>query len=215
MQHRPQTMPQLPIRARIVPEPTEPIRLIVGLGNPGPDYAGTRHNAGVWLIDALCQHYATQLKHEDKLHAALTTVTIDGVSTRLAVPNTYMNESGRAVQAIAHYFKIPAKHILIVHDELDFACGTARLKWSGGFAGHNGLRDIGRCLGTPDFWRLRIGIDRPTHAGGVSGYVLKAPTKTESAAIATAISESEAIVSDLVHGEFEKAMRYLHQEPEG
>ena len=131
-----------------------PIRLIVGLGNPGPKYQKTRHNAGAWFVEALARHQSISLKPESKFHASIAKVREGDHECTLFIPSTYMNESGLAVRSFAHFYKIPAESILIAHDELDFEPGITRLKHSGGHGGHNGLRNIHQCLKTNNYHRL-------------------------------------------------------------
>jgi len=189
-----------------------PIHLIVGLGNPGAEYAETRHNAGFWFVDALARRYNASFKSESKFHGQICRIRTDGGECWLLKPATFMNRSGRSVAGLANYYKIPLEEMLIVHDELDLAAGTVRLKQGGGHAGHNGLRDIISATGGRDFWRLRLGISRPTGVAGqqVVNYVLGRPSRDEAAAIEDAISESERIIGELLSGDFQKAMHRLH-----
>ncbi len=153
----------------------ESIRLIVGLGNPGPEYQGTRHNAGYWLLDRIAARDGVVFRGEAKFFGETARIGIGGHDIWLLKPTTYMNRSGRSVGALARYLKIPRSQILIAHDELDLAPGVVKLKQGGGHAGHNGLRDIIQALGGRDFWRLRLGIDHPGDAAKVVNYVLGAP----------------------------------------
>jgi peptidyl-tRNA hydrolase, PTH1 family len=189
-----------------------PIHLIVGLGNPGAEYAETRHNAGFWFVDNLARRYQASFKSESKFHGQICRIRADGVECWLVKPATFMNKSGRSVASLANYYRIPMEEMLVVHDELDLAAGTVRLKQGGGHAGHNGLRDIISAIGGRDFWRLRVGISRPGGAGGgqVVNYVLGRPARDEAAAIEDAISEAERILGDLLSGDFQKAMHRLH-----
>lgn len=189
-----------------------PIQLIVGLGNPGPRYQATRHNAGFWWLDALAAKAAVTFRSESRFQADLAEITQGGNTCRLLKPKTFMNLSGAAVQAVAHYYKIPPAAILVAHDELDLACGIAKLKWSGGHAGHNGLRDIHLKLATGDYWRLRIGIDHPRnhHQRDVADYVLGVPDLTSKIGIDNALTRSSEIVSALLNGAFDKAQLLLH-----
>ena len=138
-----------------------PISLIVGLGNPGGQYAETRHNAGFWFVDLLARKHGCVFRNESRFHGETCRIFQGSRECRLLKPATFMNRSGQAVSSLAAYFRIPPEQILIAHDELDLPPGTVRLKQGGGHAGHNGLRDIISALGGRDFWRLRIGIDRP------------------------------------------------------
>ena len=186
------------------------ISLIVGLGNPGPDYAATRHNVGFWLADALAARFGQVFKVEGRFHGELCRLTVGGCDLRLLKPGTYMNHSGRSVAAVARYFEIPPERILIAHDELDLPVGTARLKQGGGHAGHNGLRDSIACLGTRDFWRLRIGIDHPGDRSLVTGYVLGRPSRDDAVRIEDALRDAEGALDDLLAGRFQLAMNRLH-----
>lgn len=186
------------------------IRLIVGLGNPGPQYANTRHNAGVWFAEKVAKHYQTQFTLESKFHSLVSRCQIAGQDCWLAVPTTFMNESGRAVKAIAQFYKIPADEILIAHDELDFEAGTVRLKVGGGHGGHNGLRDLTQQLGTADFARLRIGIGHPGQSHLVHDYVLSKPNKTDEQTIHSAIDKVIPYLPELVSGDIGKVMQALH-----
>ncbi len=166
------------------------IQLIVGLGNPGPDYSGTRHNAGVWFIETLCQQYRLSFHTETKFNARLSQWSFGGKEYKLLIPNTYMNHSGQAVGGFAKYYQIPVNTILIAHDELDLAPGIYRFKTGGGHAGHNGLRDIIHHLKSRDFHRLRIGIGHPGHKDEVSDYVLSKPPRLEEQKIRKTIQET-------------------------
>lgn len=188
------------------------IRLVVGLANPGKQYADTRHNVGAWFVHELARQSQVSLSPESKFHGLVATTSVAGVQCRLLEPTTFMNESGRAVQSLAQFYKVTPAEILVVHDELDFAPGTIRLKKGGGHGGHNGLRDIVSCLGSPDFYRLRIGIGHPGDRSRVTGYVLGEPGKSDRAAIERSIDEGLRVMDDLLNGQFEKAMHYLHSE---
>jgi len=188
-----------------------PIRLVVGLGNPGREHDATRHNAGFWYVDALAASLGAPFASEPRFHGALAKA---GADLRLAKPSTYMNLSGRAVGALARFFAIAPAEILVVHDELDLPPGEARLKFGGGVAGHNGLKDIRAHLATADFWRLRLGIGHPRDSDvpqqQVVDYVLKPPRRDERAAIGDAIERGLAVVPLLVAGDTERAMTALH-----
>ncbi len=191
-----------------------PIQLIVGLANPGKDYASTRHNAGAWWVQALCAQYNISLQIQSKLQAQVGQATIGTAKIRCAIPTTYMNHSGQALNNIAKYFDIPADEILVAHDELDFTPGVIRLKNGGGHGGHNGLRDIIPQLGTPNFHRLRIGIGHPGNRDLVADYVLAYPSKHDKQLIDTAIEDSLNIVPTILIGDLAKAMNQLHQAKE-
>lgn len=188
----------------------EPIALIAGLGNPGPEYANTRHNAGFWFLDALARAYGAALRPESRFHGEAGRATIAGQSVWLLKPSTFMNRSGQSVAGLAHFYKIAPTAILIVHDELDFAPGIARFKEGGGHGGHNGLKDIHAQLGSPGYVRLRLGIGRPADASQQVGFVLGKPPASERALIDEAISAALLEVPKLVTGDLAKATMSLH-----
>ncbi len=187
-------------------ESSQGASLIVGLGNPGAQYARTRHNVGFWLIDRL----GASLRADSKYHAEIGTTTIDGERVVLMKPLTFMNRSGQAVGAYARFFRIPPAQILVVHDELDLAPGTVRLKQGGGHGGHNGLRDISAQLGA-DYRRLRIGIGHPGSADLVTDYVLGSPAPDDRIAIEQSIDRAIERLGDIVKGRFEHAMNELNR----
>jgi len=184
--------------------------LIVGLGNPGPKYEGTRHNAGFWFVDFLARNAGTQLRLDAKFHGEVGKITIADHDVWLLKPNTFMNRSGQSVRAVAQFYRIEIADILVAHDELDVPAGALRVKQGGGHAGHNGLRDIIDQLGGNEFMRLRIGISRPATSGDVTDYVLGAPSKPDRDAIQTAIKEAAVYTPQLLGGELPKAMQHLH-----
>jgi len=184
------------------------IRLVVGLGNPGREYERTRHNAGFWLLERFAAQGRVALRKEAKYQGLLGRDASTGAW--LLMPQTYMNASGRAVALLAGFFKIPADQILVVHDELDFAPGVARIKQGGGVAGHNGLRDIAARLGAHDFWRLRLGIGHPGERSAVVDYVLQRPAPQDRAAIDDAIDRALAILPLCLAGDMQGAMLKLH-----
>jgi len=186
------------------------IHLIVGLGNPGPDYAATRHNVGFWFVDDLAAAHGGVFRAEGKFHGELCRLTIGGADVRLLKPTTYMNRSGQSVAAVSRYFDIRPEAILIAHDELDLPVGKVRLKQGGGHAGHNGLRDTIGVLGSPDFWRLRIGIDHPGNRGQVIGYVLGRPSQEDAVSIRDALDQAAGVTGDLLTGRYQAAMNRLH-----
>jgi len=189
----------------------EPIKLIVGLGNPGPEYARTRHNAGQDFVESLASAYGQTLTNTPKHFGWSSRITLQGKDIRLLVPTTYMNCSGKAVASLANFFKIAPANILVAHDELDLPPGTAKLKFGGGHGGHNGLRDIIASLGNcRDFARLRIGIGHPGNAKQVTGYVLNRAPAAEQSDIELSLRCAEKAVPDLAAGDWEKAMRDLH-----
>jgi peptidyl-tRNA hydrolase, PTH1 family len=196
-----------------------PIRLVVGLGNPGREYEATRHNAGFWFADALAARLSASFAGEAKFHGRIARAVGD---VRLLKPGTYMNLSGRAVAAVAQFFAIAPVEILVVHDELDLPPGDAKLKFGGGTAGHNGLRDIAQQLGGTAFWRLRIGIGHPRDSAipqqPVADYVLQPPRGGDRPAIDDALARALDAWPPIAAGDFERAMLALHtrkeQEPQ-
>lgn len=186
-----------------------PIRMIVGLGNPGAEYAQTRHNAGFWLVDLLATQHGGSFRTERKFAADLAVVNIAGVELRLLKPQTFMNRSGGSVQAAAAYLKIPVSGILVAHDELDLAPGDARLKLGGGHGGHNGLRSVLAHLG-PDFWRLRLGIGHPGHRAEVIDYVLNRPSREDDVLIHQAVADAADVIPILLGSGDQQAMHKLH-----
>lgn len=186
------------------------IRLFVGLGNPGPDYDATRHNAGFWWVDALARQLGVGLHLERSYYGLAARTTLDGQTIWLLEPQTFMNKSGQSVAALARFFKIAPQEILVVHDELDLPAGETKLKQGGSHAGHNGLRDIHGQLGSADYWRLRIGIGHPGNKAEVVNWVLKKPSPDQLAAIESRIDRSLKAVPDLVAGRMDKATVQIH-----
>ena len=186
-----------------------PIRLIVGLGNPGPRYADTRHNAGFWFVDRLAADRGSLFRAESRFEGEVARFAVGAQTCLLQKPLTFMNKSGNAVQKLAAFHRIPASEILVVHDDLDLPVGTARLKVGGGHGGHNGLRDLHRHLGA-DYARLRIGIGHPGLREAVIGFVLERPSREEELAMRSAIEASLELVDDLVAGRWDRAVRLLH-----
>lgn len=188
-----------------------PVQLIVGLGNPGPQYANTRHNAGEEFVTALARLCGQPLAPTPKFFGYSARVTIHQHDVRLLIPTTFMNRSGQAVGALAQFLKIPPEAILVAHDELDLAPGVARLKRGGGHGGHNGLRDIISALGNSrDFGRLRLGIGHPGNAKQVAAYVLQKAPASEHDLLEQAIERSLSVIDDTVDGDWERAMCTLH-----
>lgn len=185
------------------------IKLIVGLGNPGPQYSETRHNAGVWLVDQILNQFHASLKSDKKFKADIAKINLAHHELLIAVPTTYMNLSGESVQAIAHFYKIAPNEILVAHDELDLPVGTVRLKKGGGHGGHNGLRSITACLNSNDFYRLRIGIAHPGSSHLVSDYVLSRPSHSDRDLIDQSIERAVAVLPDMIHN-IPAAMQQLH-----
>jgi len=190
----------------------QPMELVVGLGNPGREYEATRHNAGFWWVENLADAQRVRLRTQAKFFGRVGRLTDGGYDCWLLLPDTYMNASGRAVQALAAFYKIAPDDILVVHDELDLPPGTVRLKKGGGVAGHNGLKDIAGKLG-PDFWRLRIGIGHPGDRDQVTDYVLQPPRQEEAELISSAVEHSLEVWPLIQTGEMEKAMHRLHTKP--
>ncbi len=186
------------------------IRLFVGLGNPGPEYEATRHNAGFWWIDGLADHLGARLQTERSYHARMARVNAAQGPVWLLQPLTYMNRSGLSVAALARFFKIAPADMLVVHDELDLPPGQAKLKFGGSAAGHNGLRDIAAQLGTHDFWRLRLGIGHPGVKSEVADYVLRKPAPDDREAIVRSIDKSLQARDELLAGEMERATMKIH-----
>lgn len=191
-----------------------PIRLIVGLGNPGQEYEQTRHNAGFWLIDQLARNTPRcNLSRESKYNALAAKTVIAGQEVWLLEPQTFMNRSGQSVGALARFYKILPDEILVAHDELDLPPGVAKLKKGGSSGGHNGLKDITAALGTQDYWRLRIGIGHPRTLNlqqAVVDFVLHRPRKEEQPLIDEAIAKSLDVIPMLCEGKFEAATMQLH-----
>ena len=186
------------------------LRLIVGLGNPGPEHTRTRHNAGFWLVDALADRLGGRFGLESKLFGETAKVDIAGQPVWLLKPATFMNLSGKSVTAALRYWKIEPEEMLVVHDELDLPTGTARLKFDGGHGGQNGLRDITRLLGHGKYHRLRVGIGHPGHKDKVTPWVLGRPGKDDEAVILRAIDDAIDVMPLAVQGNFMDAMTRLH-----
>ncbi|GAA8968849.1 aminoacyl-tRNA hydrolase [Helicobacter pylori] len=190
------------------------IKLIVGLGNPTAEYEHTRHNAGFWFLDELAWQWKAAFKNEKKFFGDVARVARPEGDVWLLKPDTYMNLSGKAVQALANFYKIQPEEILVVHDELDIDCGAIRFKLGGGNGGHNGLKDIQAKLGTPQFYRLRLGIGHPGEKHLVVGFVLNKPSAAERELIDRAIAKSLRAMDDVMAGRQEDAVRYLHSKQE-
>ncbi len=184
------------------------IRLVVGLGNPGKEYERTRHNAGFWLVERFAASQGVHFRKDPKYQALVARQESGGAW--LLMPQSFMNASGRAVQMLAGFFKIKPEEILVVHDELDFAPGVARLKQGGGIAGHNGLKDISQRLGSHDYWRLRVGIGHPGDKNVVADYVLHKPSTEDKAAIDEAIGRSLEVLPLCLSGDLQGAIQKLH-----
>ena len=185
------------------------IKLFVGLGNPWEQYLETRHNVGFWWIDFIGQNHKLSLKNSKKYFGEFSKHNEDGEVFFLK-PSTFMNDSGKSVQALAKFYKIEPEEILVIHDELDIQPGTAKLKLGGGHGGHNGLKSIQTFLGSNNFWRLRIGVGHPGDKSKVIGYVLNKQSKIEMQLIQESIINSYKVFSYIMLGQFEKAMLNLH-----
>ena len=187
------------------------IRLIVGLGNPGPEYAYTRHNAGAWYVAELASRYNGQLREEEKYFGLTARINLQGQEVRLLIPTTFMNLSGKSVAALANFFQIPAESILVAHDELDLPPGVARFKQGGGHGGHNGLKDIiSKLANSKDFHRLRIGIGHPGDKNKVAGFVLTKAPQSEQQLIDAALDEALRSTEILFQQDMTRAMNRLH-----
>ena len=186
------------------------IKCVAGLGNPGPKYVDTRHNAGFWFVDRLAAAHGVVLRAENKFSAEVARISTTFGDCWLLKPMTYMNHSGRAVAALCNFYKIPPANLLVAYDELDLNPGAVRLKTGGGHGGHNGLRDICAALSSKDFHRLRIGIGHPGHKEAVVGHVLSRPGKAEQQAIETGLEEALRNWDTVVSGDMQKAMNALH-----
>ena len=186
------------------------LRLIVGLGNPGPEHARTRHNAGFWFIDALAEQAGARFGLDSKLFGEIAKVDIAGRDVWLLRPATFMNLSGKSITAALRYWKIEPEEMLVAHDELDMPPGVARLKFDGGHGGQNGLRDTMRLLGHGKFHRLRVGIGHPGHKDKVTPWVLGKPGRDDEAAILRAIDDAAGVLPLAVQGNFPDAMTRLH-----
>lgn len=189
------------------------VKLIVGLGNPGPEYDQTRHNAGALFVELLARHMGVNLAPEKKYFGLTAKFSHKGQDIRLLIPTTYMNRSGQAVSSLANFFRIKPEEILVAHDELDMPSGVAKLKQGGGHGGHNGLRDIIASLGNQNnFLRLRLGIGHPGHSSQVSNYVLSRAPRTEQEQLASSIDFALGVLPDLLDGNLSRAMQQLHSQ---
>ncbi len=184
--------------------------LIAGFGNPGSEYAATRHNAGFWFVDELARQYGGTFSIDKRFFAAVADVRIDGRKVFLVKPMNFMNNSGQGLAAVARFYKIEPEKILVAHDELDLPPGHIRLKKAGGHGGHNGLRDSLAKLGSGDFWRLRIGIGHPGHKSAVSGYVLKRATAEQQQLMDEAIELALRESATIIDGDINVATKALH-----
>ena len=186
------------------------MKLVVGLGNPGAKYEKTRHNAGFWWLDLLASRERAIYKRESRFQGAYAKIAAGSDDVWLLKPETFMNLSGQAVAALASYYKIAPKEILVAHDELDLPAGGVKLKFGGGLGGHNGLKSIAQCLGTQDFWRLRIGIGHPGDRSLVADYVLSSPSPDDRVAINLNIDKVLDCMPLMLSGDMTAAMLKLH-----
>ncbi|MES2090029.1 MAG: aminoacyl-tRNA hydrolase [Pseudomonadota bacterium] len=190
------------------------IRLFVGLGNPGPEYEATRHNAGFWWIDSLARQLGVSLVADRNYHGLVARANLATGPVWLLKPQTYMNVSGKSVASLAKFFKILPQEILVAHDELDLLPGQVKLKIGGGHGGHNGLRDIHAQMGSPDYWRLRLGIGHPGIKTEVAAYVLRKPPQSEHEAIEKCIDKVLPAVDAMIAGDMAKATLLVHAQPQ-
>lgn len=189
------------------------IKLLVGLGNPGPEYEATRHNAGFWWIDEVARVLKVSLVPERSYFGCAARANTPAGPVWLLQPMTYMNLSGKSVAALSKFFKIEPQEILVAHDELDILPGQMKMKVGGGHAGHNGLRDIHAQLGSPEYWRLRLGIGHPGVKSEVANYVLRKPPLAEHQAIDACIQHSLTALDALWAGQMEQVKRIIHSKP--
>ena len=189
------------------------IRLMVGLGNPGAEYDGTRHNAGFWFIDEVARQLKAPLAPDRAYFGMAARANRPNGPLWLLEPMTFMNLSGKSVSALARFFKIAPDEILVAHDDLDLAPGHMKMKFGGSHAGHNGLRDIQAQLGTGDFWRLRLGIGHPGIKSEVSAYVLRRPPVSERMAVDECITQALGVLDLLIDGPMDRAMMKIHARP--
>jgi len=189
------------------------VQLIVGLGNPGPEYDQTRHNAGALFVERLADSQRINLSLDKKYFGLVGKFSHQGRDVRLLIPTTFMNRSGQAVAALANFFRIPPEAILVAHDELDMPPGVAKLKLGGGHGGHNGLRDIIAQLGNQNnFYRLRLGIGHPGHSSMVSNFVLGRAPRSEQELLGTSIDFALGTLPEILAGDWSKAMHKLHSQ---
>lgn len=186
------------------------LRLIAGLGNPGPEYEATRHNAGFWWLDEVARKLGATLQSDRAYQARVARLNRAEGPLWLVEPQTFMNLSGKSVGGLARFFKIAPNEILVAHDELDLPPGEVKLKQGGGHGGHNGLRDIHAQLGSADYWRLRIGIGHPGVKSEVMNYVLGRPPSVQREAIEAAMARAVGVLDTLLAGEMARATSALH-----
>ena len=186
------------------------LKVIVGLGNPGPKYTETRHNAGFWFVEEVARKYGATFRQEKKFHGEVAKVNVQGKDIWLLKPDTFMNRSGLATNSLLSFYRIAAEQLLVAHDEIDLPPGTAKLKTGGGHGGHNGLRDIINQLGSKDFHRLRIGVGHPGSKEQVVDYVLHNASRDERILIDRDIDDAVGVMPELASGSLEQAMQILH-----
>lgn len=186
------------------------IRLFVGLGNPGPEYEATRHNAGFWFLDEVAREFKLSFVMDKNYHGLVAKTSLHGQTVWLLKPQTFMNLCGKSVASLARFFKIQPDEILVAHDELDIVPGEAKLKLGGSHAGHNGLRDIHAQLGTDSYWRLRLGVGHPGVKSEVVHWVLKKPSLDHRIAIDQSILRATKALPHLLAGEMDKATMLIH-----
>lgn len=200
-------------------QPQSPPLLIIGLGNPGTEHSNQRHNAGFWWLDALLEmlpdlntgiEIDKLFQPEKKFKAEQASIRYKGQIIRLLKPETYMNLSGESVVSALNFYKLKSEQVLVIHDELDIPNGQIKFKFAGGNGGHNGLKSISQCLGTPNYWRLRIGIGRPNNSGDVSSYVLNRPTSEQERNILDSIALSLKQLPTILSGKYSETMNSLH-----
>ncbi|MDD1781490.1 aminoacyl-tRNA hydrolase [Enterovibrio sp. ZSDZ35] len=190
---------------------SDQIRLLVGLANPGPEYAKTRHNAGAWVVEELARIHNVSLKEDKKYFGLTARISVGGEDLRLLIPTTFMNLSGKSVAALAKFFQIKPEEIMVAHDELDLPPGVAKFKKGGGHGGHNGLRDIISKMGNnKEFYRLRVGIGHPGHKDKVAGFVLTKAPANEHSQIEQAVDEAVRCIDILLKDDLAKAQNRLH-----
>ena len=186
------------------------IKLIVGLGNPGKEYQGHRHNAGFWFVDSLASVLGSKFNGQSKFLGETSTINFGSKKVHLLKPQTFMNNSGGSIKSYSSYYNIEPEEILVIHDELDLPVGSVKLKLGGGHGGHNGLRDTIKALDTNNFYRLRMGIGHPGSKNDVVDFVLNAPASSELKLIEQGMTEASGIIEMLANGDFDKAMKALH-----
>ncbi|MBE8189852.1 MAG: aminoacyl-tRNA hydrolase [Candidatus Thioglobus sp.] len=187
-----------------------PLKLLVGLGNPGQEYRSHRHNVGFWFCDALANLHAGEFKTTGKFFGETAKISLTNLSFHLLKPNTYMNNSGQSVQSLVKFYQLKLDEILVIHDDLDLSPGVAKLKFGGGHGGHNGLRDIIKALSSKDFYRLRLGIGAPVDREKVADFVLNSPSKSELELLQIALKNALNIIPEMLAGETDKAMKILN-----